>query len=145
AMITKYRAGRVPAAGDAKGDAEVRELALRVIENYRKNLDDFSFSRSLENVWELISRVNKYIVENEPWALAEKPSEAKRLDSVLFHAAESLRLIAALLAPIIPKTAQNLWEQLGLDGKVTSVRLDGLRWTEGLVDRPIRSGTSLFP
>src|SRR5262249_58668895 len=103
----------IPAPAAAVGDAEVRELAARVIESYRKNFDDYNFSRGLENVWELISRVNKYIVENEPWAIAEKPSEAKKLDSVLFHAAESLRLIAALIAPVIPKTPQHLWEQLG--------------------------------
>jgi methionyl-tRNA synthetase len=145
AMITKYRGGVVPAPGQAKGDADVRELAARVIENYRKNFDDYSFSRGLENVWELISRVNKYIVENEPWAIAEKPAESKRLDSVLFHAAESLRVIAVLLAPVVPKTAQNLWEQLGLDGKIAGVRLDDLRWSDQLVDKPIRSGASLFP
>ena len=145
AMISKYRAGRISGPGAAKGDAEVRELAARIIDSYRKNFDDYNFSRGLENVWELISRVNKYIVENEPWAIAEKPSEARKLDSVLFHAAESLRLIAALLAPVIPKTAQTLWEQLGLDGKVTSVRLSELRWTDELTGKTIRSGASLFP
>src|SRR5262249_56944384 len=108
AMITKYRGGRVPAPAEAKGDAEVRQLAARVTESYRAHFDDYNFSRGLENVWELISRVNKYIVENEPWAIAEKPAEAKKLDSVLFHAAESLRLIAVMTAPVIPKTAQNL-------------------------------------
>src|SRR5262249_49989356 len=123
AMLSKYRGGRVPAPGEAKGDSQVRELAARVIANHRANFDDYNFSRGLENVWELISRVNKYIVENEPWAIAEKPSEAKKLDSVLFHAAESLRVIAALVAPVIPGTAQKLWEQLGLDGNVTRVRL----------------------
>src|SRR5262245_13219483 len=145
AMIAKYRGGRVPARGEAKGDAEVRELAGRVIESYRKNFDEYSLSRGLENVWELISRVNKYIVENEPWAIAEKPSEAKRLDSVLFHAAESLRLIAALLAPVVPKTAQNLSEQLGLESKVSGIRLDEIRWTQELAGRAIRGGSSLFP
>src|SRR5262249_34250337 len=114
-------------------------------ENYRKHFDDFSFSRALENVWELIARVNKYIVENEPWAIAEKPSEAKKLDSVLFHAAESLRLIAALLAPVVPKTAQNLWEQLGLENKVSGIRLGEIRWTQELAERTIRGGSSLFP
>jgi methionyl-tRNA synthetase len=145
AMISKYRAGRIPGPGAATGDAEVRELAARVIESYRKNFDDYNFSRGLENVWELISRVNKYIVENEPWAIAERPSESKKLDSVLFHAAEALRLIAALVAPVIPKTAQSLWEQLGLDGKVNSVRLTDLRWSDQLVGKNIRSGPSLFP
>ena len=145
AMISKYRAGRIPAPGDATGDADVRQLAARIIESYRRHFDEYNFSRGLENVWELISRVNKYIVENEPWALAEKPSEAKKLDSVLFHAAEALRLIAALVAPVIPKTAQSLWEQLGLDGKVTDVRLTELRWRDELVGKTIRGGASLFP
>jgi methionyl-tRNA synthetase len=145
AMIAKYRESRVPAAGAAKGDAEVREVAARTIDSYRRHFDDYNFSRGLENVWELISRVNKYIVENEPWALAEKPSEGKRLDSVLFHAAESLRLLAALIAPVVPKTAQTIWQQLGLDGKVSGVRLDQLAWSETLVGKTIRSGPSLFP
>src|SRR5437763_2665786 len=145
AMLSKYRAGRVPAPGEAKGDSEVRELAARLIANHRANFDDYNFSRGLENVWELISRVNKYIVENEPWAIAEKPSEARKLDSVLFHAAESLRIIAALVAPAIPKTAQTLWEQLGLDGKVTSVPLGTLRWSQDLVGKTIRGGPSLVP
>jgi methionyl-tRNA synthetase len=144
-MLTKYRAGRIPASGDAKGDSDVRELATRIIASHRTNFDEYNFSRGLENVWELISRVNKYIVENEPWVLAEKPSEAKKLDSVLFHAAESLRIVATLIAPVIPKTAQTLWEQLGVEGKVTGVRLSELRWSDELVGKTIRAGTSLFP
>jgi methionyl-tRNA synthetase len=145
AMLSKYRSGRVPAQGEAKGDLEVRELAGRAIASYRANFDDYNFSRALENIWELISRVNKYIVENEPWAIAEKPSEARKLDSVLFHAAESLRIIAVLIAPVIPKTAQTLWEQLGLEGRVTSTRLGELRWSDELTGKTIRGGTSLFP
>ncbi len=145
AMLAKYRDNRVPSPGEAKGDADVRELAGRVIASYRSNFDDYNFSRGLENVWELISRVNKYIVENEPWALAEKPAESKKLDSVLFHAAESLRIISALVAPVIPKTAQTLWEQIGMEGKVTNVRLSELRWSQDLVGKTIRGGPSLFP
>src|SRR5437870_7228267 len=145
AMLSKYRAGRLQAPGEAKGDSQVRDLAARVIANHRANFDDYNFSRGLENVWELISRVNKYIVEHEPWAIAEKPSEAKKLDSVLFHSAQSLRLIAALVAPVVPKTAQNLWEQLGLDGKVSGIRLDELRWSDDLAGKTIRAGASLFP
>jgi methionyl-tRNA synthetase len=145
AMVSKYRGGVVPAPGEAKADGAVRELAGSVINSYRNHFDNYNFSRALENVWELISRVNKYIVENEPWAIAEKPGEAKKLDSVLFHAVESLRLVAVLVAPVIPKTAQSLWEQLGLEGRVTSVRLDELRWSDVLVRKTIRGGPSLFP
>ncbi len=145
AMISKYRAGVVPEPGEAKGDSGVRDLAARVISSYRANFDDYNFSRGLENVWELISRVNKYIVENEPWAIAEKPSEAKKLDSVLFHAAEALRVIAALLAPVIPRTSQALWDQLGLDGDVKGVGLEDCSWSRELAGRTIRGGPALFP
>jgi methionyl-tRNA synthetase len=145
AMLTKYRDGRVPAPHQAKGDAEVREAANRAIQGFRSNFDDFNFSRGLENVWELIGRVNKYIVENEPWVLAEKPSDASKLDSVLFHAAESLRIIAVLLTPVVPQTTAIIWQQLGLDGKVSDVRLNELQWSDMLAGRSIRPGPALFP
>jgi methionyl-tRNA synthetase len=144
-MISKYRGGQIPEPGEAKGDSDVRDIAARIIASYSANFEEYNFSRALENVWELISRVNKYIVENEPWVLAEKPGEAKRLDSVLFHSAESLRLIAALLTPVVPKTAQSLWEQLGLDGQVKKVDLRELRWSRDLAGKKIRGGAALFP
>ncbi len=145
AMITKYRQGTVPASGQAKGDDEVEQLAARVIRDFRAHFDDYSFSRALENVWELIARVNKYIVENEPWAIAEKPEEAGRLDSVLFHSAEALRIVAVLLAPVLPQTSQGIWDQLGLDGRIRDNRLDSLQWGASLTGKSIRPGPSLFP
>jgi methionyl-tRNA synthetase len=145
AMISKYRAGKVPSPGKAKGDGEVQSLAARVIKDYCANFDDYSFSRALENIWELIARVNKYIVENEPWAIAEKPSESAVLDGVLFHSAEALRIISVLLSAAMPKTAQSIWEQLGLDGEVRRVRLDRLEWSTVLAGKVLRPGPSLFP
>jgi len=145
AMITKYRTNLIPSPGEALGDADVRALAGRIIANCLAQFDEFNFSRALESLWELISRVNKYIVENEPWALAEKPAEAGRLDSVLFHCAESLRIIAVLLAPVMPKSAQTIWNQLGLDGEIAAVPLNELQWSSELAGKPIRGGTSLFP
>src|SRR5438034_2860034 len=61
AMIVKYRGGKIPPQGSAKGDDDVRQIAARVIRDFLANFEDYSFSRALENVWELIARVNKYI------------------------------------------------------------------------------------
>ncbi len=145
AMIVKYRGGKVPAAGSARGDGEVRATAERVIRDFRSNFDDYSFSRALENVWELIARVNKYIVENEPWALAEKPDGAGALDSVLFHSAEALRIVSVLIAPALPATAQAIWSQLGLEGQVREARLGALGWEPVLTGKALRAGPALFP
>ena len=145
AMVSKYRDGVVPAPGEAKGDADVQELAGRVVSDFRKNFDDYNLSRGLENVWQLIGRMNKYIVENEPWAIAKDPSKAGTLDSVLFHSAESLRIVAALLAPTMPRISQTIWEQLGLEGEVGGVRLDRLAWSDTLAGRKLAGGSALFP
>ena len=55
--------------------------------------DDYQFSRALESLWSLVAAVNKYIVENEPWAVAEKDDEQSRsrLGTILYTAAEALR------------------------------------------------------
>jgi methionyl-tRNA synthetase len=145
AMIVKYRDGRIPAAGEAKGDADVQAVAARVIQSYRANFEEYSFSRALESLWELISRINKYIVENEPWAISNIPLQSGKLDSVLFHAAEALRVAAVLLAPVLPDSAQTIWQQLGLPGAVRDVRLDLLEWSNELSGKTIRAGASLFP
>jgi methionyl-tRNA synthetase len=123
----------------------VRALAGKVVANCIAQFDDYNFSRMLESVWELISRVNKYIVENEPWVLAEKPAESGRLDSVLFHCAESLRIVAVLLAPVMPKSSQAIWNQLGLDGNISDVKLNELQWSNDLAGKTVRGGTALFP
>jgi methionyl-tRNA synthetase len=141
AMIAKYRSNKVPSPGEAPGNEDVRAVAGKTIANFISHLDELNFSRALENVWELISRVNKYIVENEPWSLAEKPAESGRLDGVLFHCAESLRIIAALLAPVMPKSAQTIWRQLGLEGEVSSVSLNQLQWSADVAGKTILGGT----
>jgi len=64
---------------------------------------------------------------------------------VLFHSAEALRVIAVLLAPAMPKTAQAIWEQLGLDGEVRRERLDKLEWSGVLEGKALRPGAALFP
>src|SRR4030095_10083340 len=90
ALILNYREGQVASPGTATGDAEVRNLSARVVRDYCANFEDYSFSRALENIWELIARLNKYIVENEPWAIAGNTAETGSRHSVLVHLVEEL-------------------------------------------------------
>jgi len=57
-----------------------------VISTYGKLFDDYQFSRALESASSLVGAVNKYIVENEPWAVAEKQDEESRarLGTILY-------------------------------------------------------------
>jgi methionyl-tRNA synthetase len=78
-------------------------------------MDEFKFSNALDEVWQLISRSNKYIDETAPWILAKDDSKKAELDSVLAHLAESLRVTALMIQPVMPNAPKEMFAQLGLD------------------------------
>jgi len=132
-MIARYFREQIPypspKASRTKGDEAIAELATDVIRSTNDLFAGYQFSRALENVWSLVSAVNKYIVENEPWQLGEHKDEASlaRLATVLYTSAETLRIITALLHPVLPSATSRIWQQLGL-GDITKFRLDELKW-----------------
>jgi methionyl-tRNA synthetase len=113
-MIKRYRGGVVPRSVNA---GEV-ELALqRLADETRRQagiaLDAWDLGNALGIIWNLVRRANQYIEQNEPWRLAKRPEQAERLDTVLYTAAETTRILAILLAPFIPGSADKILAQLG--------------------------------
>jgi methionyl-tRNA synthetase len=132
AMITRYFKGEVPypsAASRTRGDDAVAELAKKTIADFHSLFEQYQFSRALESAWQLVAAVDKYIVENEPWALAEKQDETSRarLATVLYTSAEALRIVTALAHPVMPDATAKIWTQLGL-GDIAKFSLADLRW-----------------
>ena len=70
----------------------------------------------MAEIWNLISRTNKYVDETAPWVLAKSNNneDKEKLDSVMYHLAESLRKIAILLNPFITHTSNKIYNQLGI-------------------------------
>src|SRR5208283_3015933 len=105
-MINRYFKGEVPYPSRAHtlADAAIADAARKVIADYGTLFEQYQFSRALEIAWGLVSAVDKYIVENEPWSLGEKQDEESRsrLATVLYTSAEALRIITALAHPVIP-------------------------------------------
>jgi methionyl-tRNA synthetase len=132
-MIGRYFEGKVPypsgRAAHTKGDDEIAALAGETIRNFGAQFDDFQFSRALETAWGLVAAVDKYIVENQPWAIAEKDDEESRarLGTVLYTSAEALRIVTALVSPVVPASTAKIWAQLGL-GNITKFKLAELKW-----------------
>ncbi len=71
-----------------------------------------------------MAAVNKYIVENEPWAVAERDDKDSRarLGTILYTSAEALRIVTALVHPVIPEATARIWAQLGL-GEIAQLDL----------------------
>jgi methionyl-tRNA synthetase len=132
-MISRYFKGEVPYpshAAKTAGDDGIREAATRAIAECSVSFSDYKFSAGLESIWiGLIGRVDKYIVENEPWALGEKQDEESRarLATVLYTSAEALRIAVALAHAVIPDATAKIWTQLGL-GEIRDFALSELKW-----------------
>jgi methionyl-tRNA synthetase len=141
-MISRYFKGEVPypshTAAREPADDAIAEIAASVIEDYNLLFDQFQFSRALEVAWTLVGAVDKYLVENEPWALGEKQDENSRarLATVLYTAAEALRIVTALAHPVVPDSTARIWTQLGL-GDIRKFDLTSLKWGQ------LRLGTKL--
>jgi len=149
-MIDRYFKGEVPypqaRAALNEGDHAIAELATSTIQQASQLFDNYQFSRALETAWGLISAVNKYIKENEPWTLGEKTDSdsRSRLGTILYTSAEALRIVTALAYPVIPQSAEKIWTQLGL-GDVRKIRLDQLKWGQLEVGTKLGKVEPVFP
>ena len=119
-MIERYCSGVVPGhSPDAQSEAD-RELvgqALRAISDATKDAEAFDFSAALRGVWELISTLNKFIVTREPWVLARDPARRSELETTLYNAADAVRIIAALIEPVMPATTDRIRTMLGISAE----------------------------
>ncbi|HEJ84180.1 MAG TPA: methionine--tRNA ligase subunit beta, partial [Desulfobacteraceae bacterium] len=144
-MVQKYFKGNLPDSGKSHApDEALKRSALELVDTYGDLMKDLGLHKALMAVWEVIARVNKYIDEMAPWVLAK--SDTERLSTVICHIFETLRIVAGLLWPFIPESAEKIQSQLGLPKQGKEVTLQDLR-TWG-AERPARTMTkapSLFP
>jgi methionyl-tRNA synthetase len=126
AMIVKYFDGVVPDA--AAADSGIRAILEQQTEQFDQRLEQFDFSRALENAWSAIAAVDSYITAQAPWKVAAKEDAESRakLAGILYTAAEAIRMITALVYPVIPEAATKVWQQLGL-GDITKADLKDLK------------------
>jgi methionyl-tRNA synthetase len=76
-------------------------------------MNEQAFNKALQTIWELVGMSNKYIDETSPWTLAKDPEQKERLGTVLYNLLEGVRLIALLVAPFMPDTAEKIRVTLG--------------------------------
>ncbi|WP_367366067.1 methionine--tRNA ligase [Pediococcus parvulus] len=148
AMINKYEDGVVPTfkSGVTQFDKGLETTAATVITNYRELMNSLHFSDALSEIWKLVSRSNKYIDETQPWVLAKSDDAADqaKLASVMNHLAESLRLLAHLLQPILTQAPTKILDQLGLTAQ--TVDLADLKFgTIPAGTKVVAKGTPIFP
>ncbi len=114
AMTKKYFDGIVPAPGREEPlDGELRAAVSKAVSDSVKLMSEYRVADSLDEIFTMLRRANKYIDETMPWALAKDEAQRDRLATVIYNLLEVIRVGAVLLTPYIPTTAQNILSQLG--------------------------------
>ncbi len=148
-MAHKYCNGQVPQF-DLQAERELgldlQTGALETIDKFEGHMQSFEFHKALMAVWEFIAQMNKMIDVTAPWVMAKKKSSQKQLATVMYQLLEGLRIIAGLIYPVMPGTAQKMQKYLGLDPAGPFYHLNQLRnWKALPLGTQLLKSIVLFP
>jgi methionyl-tRNA synthetase len=137
-MLQSYRAGALPPRHDELAP-ETEKIVSDTVGHLRAN----RLQAALQSIWSLIGRANQYVEQTAPFKLAKDPSKSGRLDQVLYNLAETCRVLAVLLWPFMPATAEKIYAQLGLNQAPD--KLKTAAWGGLMADHRIGQPAALFP
>jgi methionyl-tRNA synthetase len=144
-MVKRYRGGVIPTSGSS-GELEKRlqKVATEVREQAERAFETWEIGNALQGIWNFVRRTNQYLEQSKPWILARESEKEVQLNTVLYTAAEAVRLLAIYLAPFLPNTSDRIMVQLGLGPVKPGAWVNEAGW--GSV--PLKSvveGPLLFP
>ncbi|OPZ64400.1 MAG: Methionine--tRNA ligase [Firmicutes bacterium ADurb.Bin506] len=149
AMINKFTDGRVPTPQpldeQVEADRLLPTLADEVMDRAADAFDKLAFQDGLAEVFRLVGAANKYIDDVAPWSLAKTDEGRVRLSTVLYNIAETVRVSAVLLAPVITTGCRELWRQLGLDISPLEAGWEAARWGGLEPGTEVRRGDPVYP
>lgn len=117
-MIDKYFGGKLPKPmeeDNLDAQKEIKDFCNNVVMETERYMDSMLFSSALTEIWNLVSRLNKYIDETSPWVLAKEEDKKGELINTMYILAEGLRIIGILINPSMPNTSKSIFNQFSID------------------------------
>jgi methionyl-tRNA synthetase len=143
-MVRNYFDGVPPRIFDADAE-DVREAIAQAKAKFDEEFAAMNFSRALESAWAGIASVDKFITDNQPWKLAKDEAQRAKLETVIATAYEALRHIVLLVAPVLPQTTKEIWQQMGLAGEPLQHNPNAATWGEALQTSKVENVSPAFP
>ena len=144
-MVNKYFEGQVPEYNGTPNEVDetIEKICIEQIEKFETLFENFEFANAIQEIWNLVSRTNKYIDETMPWQLA-KEEQTEKLKSSMYHLIENLRKIAILIKPFMEETSNNILRQIGIQDEKLKT-WDSLKQYDKLKDlKVIEKGEPIF-
>jgi methionyl-tRNA synthetase len=145
AMLASYFGGAVPEPMVEGAQDDLPGVVRDAVRRYEEHMAVLALGQALAAVWGIVDRANGYLVEKAPWKLAGDEARRGELAAVLYASAETLRVLAILISPIMPDAAEALWGQLGIAEPLASQRLADARWGILAPGTATTKGEALFP
>jgi len=101
---------------DKESEAKIKTLANETSELIEQNHLD----RALKKILEFSSHINQYFQHKEPW------KKAQGTKTCVFLAANAVKSLGIALYPFLPISSEKIWEQLGMNSKITEQTWDSI-------------------
>ena len=149
-MIYRYRDGKVKrGTGWEQHPIVPSRLTLNDLTPITNSFFGCQPGEALQSIWGIIWGCNQFVEASSPWTLAKNPRQEQQLDTVLYHFADVLRIIAILISPVLPKAAHGIFDQLNwnmeLSEKEERFSLVGAEWGQLPDGHVVAKPVPLFP
>lgn len=145
-MIGNYFGGRIEEIDkENERDKRLRLEFNSVKEIVFRHYENYAINKALEEIWIYINSVNKYLAENEPWKLAKDKSQKMRLGRILYQAAAALRAIAYFVFPVMPGSAEKIWNYLGEENLINREFFSDVQFENFVLGQHIKVPEPIFP
>ena len=115
-MSNKYFGGLVENKGVVEPvDDDLKSFVLAVPGKVAEKMSKLRVADAMTEVFTLFKRLNKYIDETMPWALAKDEAKKDRLATVLYNLVEGIAMGATLLESFMPETTERILAQLNAE------------------------------
>ncbi|MBD3362040.1 methionine--tRNA ligase [Candidatus Woesearchaeota archaeon] len=131
-LIHKNFAGKIPSPSELTSTEEELIKESDIFKETDSLMQKYEWHRAINKIWGFIRMCNKYINETEPWRCKD---DKKRLATILYTLAESLRIISIYIRPFIPATAEKITEQIG-QNKEDFSSIKFRKTTKGTLEKP---------
>lgn len=145
-LVTSHCDGKIPAATveiAGSDEQQLRQAVLNAATRMEECLDQMRLDLGLAAVASAVREANRYLEKRQPWTLA-KQSEHAALNTVLYYALETLRIVSGLLYPVMPAKMRELRQALG-QGSAEPALAQLQVWGQTVPGTPVGIMSSLFP
>jgi methionyl-tRNA synthetase len=142
-MMVRYCNGHIPAPGTPTDeDQALRQRCEALVPEVLGRTKALAIREALAPVLKVVREINTYLEQTAPWRQA-KAGDQGRVATILYHAAEALRLASILLQPVLPESMAELWRRLGWQPSMEPA--EGLVWGGLQPGAGVVAGPPLFP